>query len=185
MARPRNAASDEALLAAAAETLRDHGYDALVFDELARRVGVAKTTVYRRWPTKNHLVVDVVALGQHEVPVPDTGDVDDDLRSVLLGMSRAIAAGSIRRVAAELLAAAASDPDLAARVAGLWSPHRSAVVAVLERAAAAGRLPVDLDTEVVADQLAGAVCYRVLVAGDGIDEDYAGRLVRSATGGTR
>jgi AcrR family transcriptional regulator len=184
MARPRNAESDAALLAAAAETLLDHGYDALVFDDLARRVGVAKTTVYRRWPTKNHLVIDVVASGQGEVPVPDTGDVDDDLTSVALGMTRAIAAVT-RRLAAELVAAAASDPDLAVRVAGLWSPHRAAAVAVVERAAARRRPTVDLDAELVADQLVGAVWWRLLVDGDGLDEDYARRLVRSATGSAR
>ena len=60
MARPRNAESDTAILAAASAVLREQGYDGLVVDDLARSVGVAKTTVYRRWPTKNHLVVSVL-----------------------------------------------------------------------------------------------------------------------------
>jgi AcrR family transcriptional regulator len=185
MARPRNADSDAALLAAAAETLLERGYDGLVFDDLAARVGVAKTTVYRRWPTKNHLVVSVVALWQGEVAVTDSGDVEADLLGIVEGMCASLDPAPMRRLVAELAAAGIRDPDLRTQVEQLWAERRSAAIAVLDRAVAEGRLRTGLDTGVTVDQLAGAVYYRALITGGRLDAAYARTLVPAVLGGAR
>jgi AcrR family transcriptional regulator len=189
MARPRNTESDGLILAAAADTLLRSGYDGLVVDELARTVGVAKTTVYRRWPTKNHLVVSVIAGWQADADVPDSGDaaddVVDDLTAIVTGMCRALDPAPMRRLVAELAAARLRDDDIASSIDALWAERRAATATVLARGMASGALRADLDPELVMDQLAGAVYYRVLITGAVLDQDYARALVRTALAGAR
>jgi AcrR family transcriptional regulator len=73
--RPRRAGADEEILTVALELLREKGYRDLSVDEIADRTGIAKTTVYRRWPTKGALVAAAITL-----LVPQ---VEDDLESAL------------------------------------------------------------------------------------------------------
>jgi AcrR family transcriptional regulator len=73
--RPRRAGADEEILAVALELLREQGYRDLNVDEVAERAGVAKTTVYRRWPTKGALVAAAMA--------PLIPNTTGDLASVL------------------------------------------------------------------------------------------------------
>jgi AcrR family transcriptional regulator len=73
--RPRRAGADEEILAVALQMLREKGYRELNVDEVAERAGVAKTTVYRRWPTKGALVAAAIA------PLAPAGE--GDLASVL------------------------------------------------------------------------------------------------------
>ena len=72
-----------AVLAATLAELADTGYAALTIENIARRAGVHKTTIYRRWTDRESLVADVlgerIALG---FPIPDTGSVQDDLRQL-------------------------------------------------------------------------------------------------------
>ncbi|WP_411700872.1 TetR/AcrR family transcriptional regulator [Conyzicola sp.] len=204
MARPRNTESDALILAAAAETLLRSGYDGLVIDELARVVGVAKTTVYRRWPTKNHLVVSVIAGWQDEVGVAGPGgmvggqadgtivDAAGDLAhiataltAIVGGMCRALDPAPMRRLVAELAAARMTDDELGSSVDRLWAERRAAIAAVLERGIASGGLRHDLDVELAMDELAGAVYYRVLITGAPLDDRYAHALVQSVLAGAR
>src|ERR1700730_5181256 len=77
--RPRDSAVDRRGLSAAWDLLSAGGYEGLNVDEVAERAAVAKTTLYRRWPTKDHLVTAVAAQMLGEVPIPDTGDLRRDL----------------------------------------------------------------------------------------------------------
>ena len=77
--RPRDAAVDQRVLDAAWDLLLTGGYAGLNMDEVADRAAVAKTTLYRRWPTKDHLAVAVVTRTIQPVAVPDTGDLYHDL----------------------------------------------------------------------------------------------------------
>jgi len=185
MARPRNTDSDAAILAAAADALQRQGYDGLVVDELARAVGVAKTTVYRRWPTKNHLVVSVIAQWQGEVRIPESGDTAADLTSIVAGMARSLDPAPMRRLVAELAAASARDADLRLQVEQLWQQRRAAAATVLARGISDGSLRGDLDVEVTMDQLAGAVYYRVLITGAVLDDGFARELVHGVLAGAR
>src|SRR5579859_2027958 len=77
--RPRDPAVDERAVAVARDLLLSGGYAGFGLDEVADRVGVARTTLYRRWPTRDHLVAAAVALMLARVPVRDTGDLRTDL----------------------------------------------------------------------------------------------------------
>jgi AcrR family transcriptional regulator len=170
--RPRDAEAGERLLAAATDALVRHGYAGLSVDEVAERAGVAKTTLYRRWPTKDHLCVAVVARLQAADDITDTGDIRRDLTDYLEkiagGLNRMRLAG--RREGyegrsagsvAELVAAAARHDDIGAR----------------------GELRAGLDAGTLLEQLAGAMYYRVLITGAPVGRDYAEHLVAAALDG--
>ncbi|MFI7005084.1 TetR/AcrR family transcriptional regulator [Streptomyces sp. NPDC050145] len=192
--RPRDAETDERILRAALEQLLAHGYGGFVVDKVAEQAGVAKTTLYRRWPTKDHLAVEVIARMQDDVAVPDTGDVRADLtdyvEQIALGLNRMRRAGrqgaaddSSAGLVAELVAAAARHPDIGGLVRAVFARRNELVLGLIDRARQRGALRPDTDPGVLFDQLAGALYYRLLVTGQPIDRSYAERLVTGALDG--
>src|ERR1700710_2802836 len=85
--RPRDPSRDEAIVAATLAIFAEEGYAGVTIEGVAARAGVGKATVYRRWVSKEQLVVDAVKLGCHLTDhLPDTGDVRADLASMLHGL---------------------------------------------------------------------------------------------------
>ncbi|MFE5208022.1 TetR/AcrR family transcriptional regulator [Streptomyces sp. NPDC056600] len=179
---------------AAREHLLERGYTGFAVEEVAERAGVAKTTLYRRWPTKDHLAVAVIARMQDDVPVTDTGDLEADLTAYLeeiaLGLNRTRGAGrpdapSDRSagLVAELVAAAARHPDIGALVRDVFARRNALALDLIDRARRRGALRADTDPVVLFDQLAGALYYRLLITGRPIDRGYVEHLVRSAVHG--
>lgn len=192
--RPRTEGADEKILGAALELLLERGYDRFSVDEAAATAGVAKTTLYRRWPTKDHLIVAVVARMQDEVPVHYSGDVRADLtrylNAIVHGLDRVRRAGrpagsgdTSAGLVAEVAAAAARHADVGAAVHAMFARRNAVVLALLQEAKDQGELRPGLDPEVLFDQLAGALYYRLLVTGRPIDGAYVGRLVSTALEG--
>ncbi|KQX50102.1 hypothetical protein ASD33_15985 [Streptomyces sp. Root1304] len=185
---------DGRIAGAALELLLERGYDRFSVDEVAVRAGVAKTTLYRRWPTKDHLVVAVVARLQDEVPVEYRGDVRADLirylEAIVDGLNRMRLAGrpegsgdSSAGLVAEVAAAAARHADIGAAVHAMFLRRNALVLRMLEQARENGELTPDVQPEVVFDQLAGALYYRLLITGQPIDYAYVDRLVTGALRG--
>ncbi|MBO2447086.1 TetR/AcrR family transcriptional regulator [Actinomadura barringtoniae] len=179
---------------AALELLLDRGYDRFSVDEVAAKAGVAKTTLYRRWPTKDHLIVAVVARLQDSVPVEYSGDVRADLTRYLgeiaAGLNRMRQAGrpatsgdTSAGLVAEVAAAAARHADVGAAVQAMFHRRNALVLTLLERARESGELHADVEPEVVFDQLAGALYYRLLITGRPLDAAYIDRLVASVLRG--
>jgi AcrR family transcriptional regulator len=188
--RPRSQQAADGILAAAQDLLLSGGYDDLCIEDVAARAGVAKTTLYRRWPTKDHLLVALVAKIQDNVPVTDTQDLRHDLSTYLNAIADAL--NHMRRigrphqpddrsagVVAAIAAAAARHADVGAALRAQFA-HRNALAhALLEGARQRGDLRPDADPAVLFDQLAGAIYYRVLVTGEPVDAAYVQRLVDS------
>ncbi|MEU4834576.1 TetR/AcrR family transcriptional regulator [Streptosporangium sp. NPDC023615] len=192
--RPRDTRIDERVLRAAATLLLRHGYAGLSIEEVAERAGVAKTTLYRRWPTKDHLAVAVVAHLQDEDDITDTGDIRRDLSDYTEKIATALnrlrsagrPAGQDNRsagVVAELVAAGARHDDIGRMGRHNYARRNALAVALIERARERGQLRADLDPLVLLDQLAGALYYRVLITGAPVDRHYAEQLVATALDG--
>ncbi|MDW6063767.1 TetR/AcrR family transcriptional regulator [Streptomyces sp. FXJ1.4098] len=192
--RPRDTEADERILHAALEQLLAHGYAGFAVDKVAEQAGVAKTTLYRRWPTKDHLAIAVVARMQDDVAVPDTGDVRADLtdyaEQITLGLNRMRRAGQhgdaddhSAGVVAELVAAAARHPDIGVLVREVFTRRNQLVLGLIERARQRGALTAATDPGLLFDQLAGALYYRLLITGRPINRAYAERLVNAALTG--
>jgi AcrR family transcriptional regulator len=79
----RKTGTRERALSAAAEILRHHGYSRLTMERVAAESGVAKTTLYRRWPTRAALCMELyLEVAGRELHDPDTGDIASDLRHI-------------------------------------------------------------------------------------------------------
>jgi AcrR family transcriptional regulator len=179
--RPRDADVDRRILAAARETVAAQGYAGLSIDAVAERAGVAKTTLYRRWPTKARLVADLVSRMQDEARLTETDDIVADLTRLTAGIAASLSAVGAPLVA-DLTAAIARDPDFGETMRERWAQLRRVAVQVLGRAVERGALSPGFDPEVVVDQLAGPLYYRLLFTGDPLTAEYAATLVENALG---
>ena len=189
--RPRDSTVERRVLDAAWDLLHDAGYAGLTVDEVAERAGVAKTTLYRRWPTKDHLAIALAARILGEVPVADTGDLRADLTEFAAALAASL--NRLRRAgrpddspsagfAAELAAAAARHRDLGELVRAGFAARHELAAARLERARDAGHLRPGTDPAILIDQVAGPLWYRVIVTGEPVDRSYAQRLVAAVLG---
>lgn len=189
--RPRDASVDERVMAATWELLLADGYAALNVDEVAERAAVAKTTLYRRWPTKDHLVSALAARSLPPVPLPNTGDLRHDLTEFAAAL---VARMHLFRVAdgsgstpggvvTELLAAGARHPDLGLAIRGFHVQLHAMALDRLRQASEHEGLRPDLDHAILIDQLCGPLYYRILVTGAPTDRHYAERLVGAVLDG--
>jgi AcrR family transcriptional regulator len=104
----------EAIRAAVFEELAAVGYARMSIEGIARRAGVGKTAVYRRWRSKLHLVLDLVsALAVQGLPAPDTGSLEADLRLLYEVTSRALRHPVAGQILPDLQAEAARNPEIA------------------------------------------------------------------------
>jgi AcrR family transcriptional regulator len=196
--RPRDTAVDRRVLDAAQHLLLVHGYTGLSVDDVADRAGVAKTTLYRRWPTKDHLAVAVAARILGDVPIPQTGDLHRDLVDFLAALAESLnrvrAAGRPTEtddgsddrsagLVAELVAAAARHADIGEAVQALYAHRHAMAQARLRHARDHQALRDDIDQAVFIDQLAGPIYYRILITGGPVDRRYAERLVTALLDG--
>lgn len=160
--RPRDAAIDRAVLDATLGVLDDIGYSRLTIDEVARRAGTTKPAIYRRWPTRQHLVLHALAHRLGAVEVPDTECTMCDLVEAINVYVSAFTCVP-PDVLGPLLADCAREPELRAEfMATLFDPPRAAVGPILDRGLARGDLRPDLDRELTLDLLGSLVHYRAL-----------------------
>jgi AcrR family transcriptional regulator len=177
--RPRDAAVSSAIAGAVISLLREVGLSGLTMDAVASRAGVSKASIYRRWASKEDLLVDVIANLASENPVPDTGHLRDDLVELLHRMEAFLSdieAGQIfPRMAAEVHAASELGRRYAEQVI---LPRRAMLAGMLSEARARGAIREDLDIGVAVDMLTGPVILRMLLGRFApYDSEWAPRLV--------
>lgn len=189
--RPRDASVDERVMAATWELLLADGYAALNVDEVAERAAVAKTTLYRRWPTKDHLLSALAARSMPPVPLPDTGDLRDDLTEFAVALVSRMyllrvtgSSGSTSGdVVTELLAAGVRHPDLGLAIRAFHVELHSMLLDRLRQASEHEGLRPGLDHGLLIDQLCGPLYYRVLVTHMATERPYVERLVEAVLDG--
>ena len=162
MGRPRDPQIDSAVLDATVGVLDRAGYGGLTLEEVASRAGTTKPAIYRRWSSRQRLVL--AALGRRLVAAraPDTGctlcDLDECLK-VFVAEFRRMPPG----VLGPLFADCAGDRELrAAFMSTLFEPSRAAVRETLERARGRGDLRDDVDLDLILDLLGSLIHYRAL-----------------------
>lgn len=149
----RNPASAGAILDAAEAVLVEAGYSGFSIEAVARRARAGKPTIYRWWPSKAALLLEVYQR-QKRVDVPDTGILEEDLVGFLMNLFshwRETSSGSVFR---SLIAEAQSDEPAAAALAGYAGERRAHTGQIIERAKARGEVAADIDAAVVADLVA-------------------------------
>jgi AcrR family transcriptional regulator len=161
------------VIAATLAELVDRGYSAVSLDGVAARAAVHKTTVYRRWRTKEALVLDaMLEQASQTVAVPDTGSLRGDLlelarRSATIQTSPAGEA-VVRAVAGE----ASGNPQMAAASRRFWAERLDLDRTILQRARDRGELGAKAQRRPVIEALLGPLYFRLLVTGEPLDDEF-------------
>jgi AcrR family transcriptional regulator len=162
--RPRDAARDQALLEATLAVLAQSGYGGLTTAAVAARAGVSTATLYRRWSSKEDLVVAAAAsfVGDPCGP-PRQGSLEGDLRVVLRDKAAAMT-GEGGRLMRALIGEAAHNTALAeALTAAFLAPVYRRVAEVVRLAVERGEIPPVEDTDVLGEVVVGPVMSRLLL----------------------
>ncbi|MFE7433895.1 TetR/AcrR family transcriptional regulator [Streptomyces tendae] len=178
----------EAIRAAVFEELAAVGYARMSIEGIARRAGVGKTAVYRRWRSKLHLVLDVVsALAVQGLPAPDTGSLEGDLRLLYEVTSRALRHPVASQIIPDLQAEAARNPDIAEALQKTLREGQDGVASrILAAAAERGELDPALDTDLALDLISGPLYWRaVVVRSPKLPKGYLGSLARATAEGLK
>ncbi|MET3595874.1 MULTISPECIES: TetR/AcrR family transcriptional regulator [Mesorhizobium] len=166
----RNPESADAILEAAEAVLAEAGYSGFSIEAVARRARAGKPTIYRWWPSKAALLIEVYQR-QKRVETPDTGKLEEDLAGFLVNLFahwRDTSSGNVFR---SLIAEAQSDKAAAAALADYARGRRAHTGRMIERAKARGEVAADVDAELVAD-LVASFAWRHLLT-NRLDEDEA------------
>ena len=161
--RPRSAKADEAIIEAVLDLLSEgSSIESLSIEAVANRAGVGKATIYRRWPNKESLVVDAIAVLKGP-PAEVTGEsVRDDLLALLrpIGQSKSTRAG---RIMPCLIPEVQRNPEMARNYHKLMEPRRQRMRDVLQRGIDSGQLRADLNIDYVSAILTGPMIAQAVL----------------------
>jgi AcrR family transcriptional regulator len=135
----------------------ERGYHSATFSEIARRAGVGTPAIYRRWPTRAHLALDIVMRASGPEPIPDTRSIRDDLVAFMRLRLRTWATPIFRQVMLPLVLEGVAEGTLANMVGDRFIGYRQSLVARVTRAVEAGELRPDTDPMRLLDLLMGTV----------------------------
>ncbi len=175
--RPRDERAAEAILAAVVQVLEEQGFSGLTVDAVAGRAGVSKATIYRRWSTKEELVLTAISGRSHMAELPDTGTLRDDLRVLYGTIADDIQQEAAGRLLPALAAEAAVNPAMRTRLRRFVADRRGPTKFVLRRAIERGQLPADTDLDLLIDLLVGPLFYRVVFTGHRISAKVVERSI--------
>jgi AcrR family transcriptional regulator len=171
----RTARTREAVAAALQAELVEVGYAGVTIDRVARRAGVAKTTVYRRWGSVGQLVVDVFAHAAGlAIPFADTGTLEGDLRE----LNRAVVAllhSPDRAVFDVVVREAVHDPAARAALTGFFAHRLGSAAVIVRRAEARGEVPPGTDAVEVIKHAAAPIYTRLYITGEPVGPADADR----------
>lgn len=176
-----------AVLAATTAELAESGFASLTIENVARRAGVHKTTIYRRWQERERLIVD--ALTERvavEVPIPDTGSIETDVRELARGLVRWLGTPVGQAVTATMLSEEASRiPEIAAAKHDFYADRFQRASPVVLRAIERGELPPGTDPASVVKAFAAPIYFRLLVSAESLDDSVADQAAQVALAAAR
>ncbi len=175
----RAARSRATVLAETYRLLAEGGIGGVSIDEIARRTGVAKTTIYRHWPSRAALLLDACSQLGSPPAVPDTGSLRGDLTALATELAAGLSSPGWPAVLPSIIDAAERDPELAALHAALHARLTKPLLVVAKRAKERGELPGRRPEDVVA-AVAGPLFYRRWFSKETLDSRFVAAVVRAS-----
>lgn len=184
--RPRDEDARLRILEAALELLEQSGFGNITTDAIAERAGASKATIYRWWPNKEAVLLEALreAVAQ-ELPFPDTGNLEDDIRIQLRNFVTLLT-GPRGRSFAGFIGAAQSDPEIAESFRTVWiEPRRQQAKDVLRKHQEKGALSTDVDLGQLLDLLYGPFYFRLLAGHQPLGGGFADAIAGLALQGLK
>jgi AcrR family transcriptional regulator len=183
---PRVVVSRERVLTTTLDLLTEAGLDELSIDEISRRSGVAKTTIYRHWPNRSALVVDACSrLTDGEGAPPDTGSLEGDVRAILTNIAELLGTARWSSIVPSIVDVAEHDPAFADIHSRIQRGHAAPLRAALDRAALRCEIPSTADRDAIAAALLGPLFYRRWFSREVIDTTFLEMIIRNTVAGLR
>jgi len=172
-----------AVLDATLNVLAELGYSDLSIERIAEMSGVNKSTIYRRWQTKEAVLAAAVDEVAADVfPLPATGSIEEDLRSFgrllvdFLTNDSSAVAGTVRA----LFSDAAREPQIAQLKRTFFAGRHREAANMVDAAIKQGELPADVDSRELVGLVAAPIYYRKLVTEEPLDHGIADRAAATA-----
>lgn len=176
--RPRDVEVDRRILAATFRQLVEVGYGALTIEAVAADAGVAKTTIYRRYPTKPELAVAALSVEVPFAPPPAELHARDALDAFVHQAIAMLIESGVIRILGSLLVEETREPGLLdAFRARILSPRRELVERMLRRGIERGEIRPDIDPLIVTEMIAGAILGHHAILGLRGDQAWVDQLV--------
>ncbi|MFL4952532.1 TetR/AcrR family transcriptional regulator [Streptomyces sp. MMS24-I31] len=173
----------QAVLTAAVDLLSAEGLAGATVAAVARSAGVHETSIYRRWRTRENLILDALTTQlDTALPVPDTGSVHADLVRFFTSLAELL---STAQGQALLRLSVERDDTLDDRRGPYWSERLQRASVMVRRGVAREEPAADTDPGLLVEAVSGALFARVLLSGAPLDEAFVRRLVRLALDGAR
>jgi AcrR family transcriptional regulator len=169
--------SRAAVLGATTQLLFERGFGGATVDEISRRSGVAKTTIYRHWPTRTDLLRDACSTLSTPLDTPDTGSFEADVTALTTNLAYVLRSAEWTSVLPSIIDAAERDPDIADMYSKLQRGYSAPFETVIQRALRNGELPDDTDVAVLIAALTGPLFYRRWFSREPLTDDFANQIV--------
>ena len=164
--------------------LAEGGYSALSLEKVARRAGVHKTTLYRRWGTREELVLEaMLERADEQISVPDTGSLRDDLLELARTSAANAASPEVSAMARAVAAESPHDSRLAAANRRFWAERLTLDCVIVERAIERGEVAVGTDPRRVIESVLGPIHLRLLLTGEPVDRRFLEGIVDTVVDG--
>jgi AcrR family transcriptional regulator len=168
----RSARVREAVLSAVLDELNVNGYAGLSVEAVASRAGVNKTTIYRRWPTLDDLLVDaLMTWSEDAIPGTETGSIETDLITLGRELADQLNGGLGRQVVAVVLTAGLRSPQLREATRRYFDQQAVRATPFVTQAIDRGELPANTNANALLTTFRAPLFYRLVTTGDPIDED--------------
>jgi AcrR family transcriptional regulator len=166
------------VLGVTTELLFERGFAGASVDEISRRSGVAKTTIYRHWLTRADLLRDACSTIGTPLDVPDTGSFEGDVTALMTNLAHLLRSAKWTSVLPSVIDAAERDPDIAEMYSKLQEGYSTPLQSVIRRAMHKGELPKTTDAALLIAALTGPLFYRRWFSREPLTNAFAKRIVR-------
>jgi len=164
--------SREAVLKVTSELLTETGLGGVSVDEVSRRSGIAKTTIYRHWPTRSDLIIDACSQLSSGHEAPDTGSFEGDVTVLLSGIAELLRTARWSSVLPSIMDAAERDTDLAEIYSTIQRGHAAPFLEIIARAKQRGDVRPNADSAAITAALLGPLFYRRWFSREPIDDRF-------------
>lgn len=184
LGRPRDPRIDDSVLGATVELLGTSGYAELSVDAIAKRAGTSKPAIYRRWPSKAHLVHEAVFPISEATELPDTGSLEGDVREMVRRSTGVLTTPAARAAMPGLLAEMATDPSLHAKLLSRFGDVTSrGMTDRIEGAVNRGEARPDVTAVELVDAIAGMALMAIITRNQVLDDTWVERTATLITKG--